>query len=421
MAKTVLLNGFSSIHWEFYDPRESTKKKGKALISANHLFNVEEVRQPGENSEIFAKCVKQTNVTEAPWNLNIVLDQNRNVIRAHCSCTGGGDGKCKHMFALVDFINTERTESKTDEACKFRAPSQRGKQLYPKGQTADKIFQIEAPMARLSFKVSEEQKDQIAKDLEAVGDSTSMMAVLLKKRAAGLPKVEPQSAPQQEEIPTSFLNKIFQVNQPFTFSDRFELDQEEVSFIEHNVLLSKEKALKLCQMTTSQSASQLWRDERKIRVTASQAHKIAFAKSDQTRLKYFLENKSLDGIEAVKYGLNTEPEARRKFQEMNSVDVVECGLVVKLDQPWIAASPDGLFLDATGALTLLEIKCPFSMKNALEIDMDYIKDNDLKKRHPYFTQVQIAMHVCGVKSTHFFIYSKKATKTLIVDYDDAYC
>lgn len=75
MGRTIILNGFSAIHWPGYDPRDSTKKKGSALLEANHLFNVEEIREPERNIQIFAKCVKQTNVTEDPWNLNIELDK----------------------------------------------------------------------------------------------------------------------------------------------------------------------------------------------------------------------------------------------------------------------------------------------------------------------------------------------------------
>lgn len=157
-------------------------KKGIALESASHLFNVQEFRSPGQAVELFAKCVKQTNVTESPWSLNIQLDNGRNVTSAHCSCPGGLNGKCKHIFSLVHFINNERTEGKTDEICQFKAPSQRGRQLYPKGKTANEIFKFEAPIPRMLFQISEEEKSQIEKDLREIGDEDSMMAILLKKR-----------------------------------------------------------------------------------------------------------------------------------------------------------------------------------------------------------------------------------------------
>jgi hypothetical protein len=185
MAQTsqyVLRNGFSTIFWESYKPRPSTKAKAKALQEAEHLFDiVEEVRSVGKPIEIRAHCVKQTNVTDAPWSLNIVLDDDRKMTLAHCSCTGGGDGHCKHMCSLIDYINNERTETKTDTACRFNAPSARGKRLYPKGEPFDDIFQNIKKMPKHSFKVQQEENDAHLEDLLELGDNHSMVSRLLKK------------------------------------------------------------------------------------------------------------------------------------------------------------------------------------------------------------------------------------------------
>ncbi len=417
MSKTVLQNGFSAISWSNYVPRDSTKKKGQALQAANHLFNVEEVREPGKETEILAKCVKQTNVTEAPWNLNIKLDSNRNVLRARCSCTAGGDGQCKHMYSLVDYINSERTEASTDEICKFKAPSQKGKSLYPKGKPADEIFK-NTPISKLSFKISEERKDQIHADLQAVGETDSMMAILLQKRAQGFPKIA-ASASQEITVPDWLLQALFPSEQVPIFGDN--LQAEKIAFLKEKVIVSKENAIKLCQDTVSQSASSLWREERKIRITASRAHKIASAQTDATRIKYFQEQKSLDGIEAVKYGIANEETARKEFEQFIEAKVFQCGLVVSLQYPFIAVSPDGLFVDSDGNLCLLEIKCPFSMRDSDVIDVPYVKDDQLKQKHCYYSQVQLTMFVCGVKVTHFYMFAPKISRHIIVYLDEDFC
>ena len=419
MSKTVLQNGFSATSWASYEPRESTKKKGQALQAANHLFNVEEVREPGKNTEIFAKCVKQTNVTEAPWNLNIVLDDNRNVIRARCGCTAGGDGQCKHMFSLVDYINSERTEASTDEICKFKAPSQKGKSLYPKGKTADEIFKND-PIPRLSFKTSEEEKDQIYSDLQEVGDTESMMSILLQKRAQGFPKEEALQVQESDVIPDWLLKALFPAEQEPSI-DSFALKPEENNFLREKIIVSREEAIQLCQKTVSQSISQIWREERKMRITASRAHKIASAQTDATRIKYFHENKSLDGVEAVKYGILNEEPARIEFEQLAETKVFKCGLVVCLQFPFLAVSPDGLFLDIDGNLCLLEIKCPFSMKDSDMIDVPYVQDDQLKRKHCYYTQVQLTMFVCGIKTTHFYLFAPKISRHIIVEYDEEFC
>jgi hypothetical protein len=182
MARIVLRSGFSTIIFENYNPRPSTKRKGKKLQEGQHLFNVEEVRCSGKPTEITARCCKQTNVTDSPWFLNIVIDDARKVTLSHCSCPGGGDGQCKHMFSLIDKINDEREESKTDSACSWiTAPSAYGKRLYPKGKTFDDIFNNPEKSAKVSFTMSQEEKDAHFEDLEAAGDSHSMTFRLLKK------------------------------------------------------------------------------------------------------------------------------------------------------------------------------------------------------------------------------------------------
>ncbi|TRY76706.1 hypothetical protein TCAL_15997, partial [Tigriopus californicus] len=236
----------------------------------------------------------QTSVTEAPWNLEIQLDDHRVVKRVRCSCTAGGDGLCKHMSTLVGFIDSERTESSTDEVCKFRAPSQLGRQMYPKAKTADKIFKNPAPMGRISFRILESAKDKIHLDLSKIGDSESMIAILLKKRT--------------DEFPTNAV-----------WARRF----------------SKNKAKQLCPMTLRQSSSALWRDERKICITSSQVHKIVFARTDSTCIKYFLSTKSLDGLEQIRYGRETEVVARQEFESTSGRKVHQAGLVIKLDYPWL--------------------------------------------------------------------------------------
>ena len=106
---------------------------------------------------------------------------------------------------------------------------------------------------------------------------------------------------------------------------------------------------------------------------------------------------------------------------MFGVKVIKTGMVVSLQKPWISASPDGIFLDKNGALCLLEIKCPFSMKDMDAIHVPYIVNNQLKKKHSYFTQVQLTMFASGIKTTHFYVFGLKASCHIIVEYDEKYC
>ncbi len=76
----------------------------------------------------------------------------------------------------------------------------------------------------------------------------------------------------------------------------------------------------------------------------------------------------------------------------------QCGLYVKCDHPYLAASPDGLFTCKCCDPATVEIRCPYSVRNdnIMEKDVyqhvDFLEEHDgspcLKCSHKYFTQVQ---------------------------------
>lgn len=110
--------------------------------------------------------------------------------------------------------------------------------------------------------------------------------------------------------------------------------------------------------------------------------------------------------------------------------VVQVGLVISPFQPWLCASPDGLF-EAGSDVKLLEIKCPYSRRDDTIIDhvsqqsyVNYIvyEDGHLKvaRSHQYYCQVQTAMYVTSTKECFFFVYSKKQSIIAVVERDEAF-
>ncbi|KAL4101273.1 hypothetical protein QTP88_021293 [Uroleucon formosanum] len=89
---------------------------------------------------------------------------------------------------------------------------------------------------------------------------------------------------------------------------------------------------------------------------------------------------------AMEYGKMMEDIARKKFETLTNFKVLNCGLFIDKDKPYLAASPDGL----VGDTALLEIKCPLSIKDT--IDIQVAVDN---KKIPYITIVDgIASRNC---------------------------
>jgi hypothetical protein len=118
--------------------RKETMKKGKDLIQ--HLFNVEEIRSNGK-IEIQASIVRAASIKEKPYTIQIEIDNSsRTFLDGRCTCIAGISANCKHAAALLHFINNERSQGCTDENQKWKAPSKKLQDLYPKGETIEKLF-----------------------------------------------------------------------------------------------------------------------------------------------------------------------------------------------------------------------------------------------------------------------------------------
>ncbi len=187
------------------------------------------------------------------------------------------------------------------------------------------------------------------------------------------------------------------------------------AFYVENVKITKEQIRQLCEMTTTQGQSSLWRQERKTRVTSSRAHKILRARSDHKRVEYFLDHKSLEHISHVRRGIELEPIAFEKYRHVTGNDVVKVGLIVKDEQFWLAGSPDGVFQNQQNEICVLEIKCPES------INVPWLSDGKLKEKDPYFTQIQLNMYICNAASADLFIYTENDYNLVHVPFNMNFC
>lgn len=102
---------------------------------------------------------------------------------------------------------------------------------------------------------------------------------------------------------------------------------------------------------------------------------------------------------------------RMQYKEATTNMVLPCGLLISIDHPYLAASPDGLVC----SLTVLEAKCPYSIRNELITanNLDYLEMANnkiaLKKSSNHYYQVQTQMYVVtvGRQFCDFIIWTKK--------------
>jgi len=140
--------------------------------------------------------------------------------------------------------------------------------------------------------------------------------------------------------------------------------------------MSKISIKKVFNQTIKLSCSQLWTEQRSLRISAStKAHKIKTLKNissiKQNKLAKALCNETVllgKAATNVSYGINTEKKALEVYSKILGVEVLQCGLIVHEKMPWICCSPDGIVLKNGHVDRVLEIKCPISFKEKPFID-----------------------------------------------------
>lgn len=129
-------------------------------------------------------------------------------------------------------------------------------------------------------------------------------------------------------------------------------------------------------------------------------------------LKKKLENRPFGNM-FVAHGVKYEPEACDMLASALGEEILEFGLLVHPEYPWLAASPDGV----TTRGQCIEIKCP--LRRAIEPG---------HCPHHYIPQVQIQMQVCNLSSCVFAQFKPAALTAdkkpfldiMVVERDDAW-
>lgn len=192
-------------------------------------------------------------------------------------------------------------------------------------------------------------------------------------------------------------------------------------------VLGIDNAILVCINTRFNFA--VWVNERKFRITGTKCYEIfTYSKNknpdwDKKCKKYFdpeeIGNKYTD------HGIKNEDKARDQFSKITKKNVLEIGLVISTQNPWLACSPDGVILKNGEPIELLEIKCPFKgktetaqnaargeFKACLNIDGDSMT---LRKKHKYYGQVQLGMFILDVDKASFCIYAPFDDSLVIID------
>lgn len=177
--------------------------------------------------------------------------------------------------------------------------------------------------------------------------------------------------------------------------------------------------------TIGQANNSLWKYQRTGRLTASKFYDVLRYKGNNPNNSIVSSCLGLYKdftTAATKYGLDNESSARaiyvkNMFSKHTSFKCEETGFHVYRGYPYFGASPDGVVLCKCCGQGVLEIKCPFTLKDL------YAKDamKKLSSFHivnglpvlkqtedsPYYIQMLGQMAVCNVSYCDFVLYTQK--------------
>lgn len=142
---------------------------------------------------------------------------------------------------------------------------------------------------------------------------------------------------------------------------------------------------------------------------------------------------------SYRYGLRSKKFAIRRLIKLNKEKgthihfrFAKCGLFMSQKYRYIGASPDGIFYCKCHGFGSIEVKCPYSLKDAKSFEDAIMNDpkfpvkrNEggelyLQQNHEYYFQIQQQMWVTGYNICLFVMYIKNDLLQLIVRHDKTF-
>lgn len=211
------------------------------------------------------------------------LDENRIVETTVCNCVYNRSQKCKHVAAVLHYINCFDSFSKTDEEQQWGKPTtkQFAKEKYCKGKYFDEIFVNNKKYPEVPFMPVQnnelQQPSFLLRILKVFYKSTEEKE---KKKSHTLAVKEAQKNEITNDCEACMSNLHVFCDDHVIYSSFLEVEKELLMYFKNNVVMEENNLVKLCCNTLSQSESQEWFDAKKVRISASKStHRIKTLKT----------------------------------------------------------------------------------------------------------------------------------------------
>ncbi|CAH2097660.1 unnamed protein product [Euphydryas editha] len=419
----MLLNITDILLWTGNNPNQKNIHDAQLILSAGHLFKCGINSEKSDNNVtvVTALCIQTSHMKEKPHEINAKISKAGKIIAIACSCKAGLGEMCKHAVATLFYCYRKGDDleifSCTDLKCSWRTAHTNALKKYDPAPITDHPCFSKSKGDKFSQNLNKSSSSNTLVDdvsSEDDSDSNSIIAddnitvmkksnsskksnegpkyllqnptpeqytLMFEKIKQGLPEsaftkhllgrhepivVDKNSTPSISDEEKAIISAIF-------LNQRTELMED----IKNTKVNYKQECCKntmkdyyedfeaICANTKLNYAD--WHKARRFRITGSVCYKLYTytknKKPDWKKQAKELFDPSSFTSEYTEYGKKTEAEARSLFIEKVKKTVVETGLVISKQNPWLAYSPDGIILTDGVPSALLEIKCPFKGKS----------------------------------------------------------
>ncbi|XP_060085336.1 uncharacterized protein LOC132564723 [Ylistrum balloti] len=376
-----------------------------------------------------ARVMHSQRLTDTPLTPWIIIEPDGKVLAAHCNCMAGLGECCTHVAALLYSIEAtvlvRNSRTVTEEKAYWLPAS-------VKGANYKTLKEIDFTSARTKKKTLDNQlagtpvTPRSQQELREVHPPTEeeLTGFLQRLSATGARSVilSVKAPFQKEFIPTPV-----SANFPLILTDLFNKELLSAGFSEImikcknlKIEVSDQEAANVESATKEQSKSKLWNRFRSGRVTASKMFAVcrtnpaAPSKSLISSICYPTET-SFKSV-ATSWVMDHEHVARTSYKEAmellhDNFSLENAGFTINPDFPTLGASPDGLVACDCCGIGVVEIKCPYSVRQSSLNDYSCLEDTPdgkkLKTEHQYYYQVQTQMFVTKREFCDFVVWTEQ--------------
>ena len=368
-------------------------------------------------------------------------EKNHSLCTSWCTCIAGSGEACNHVIALLYKVNYAYKKSYISPACTSvpQGWNKGTKKEVKPSRISDVVFRKDK-----KTKKGEISTPTAADAQQKFDPRHSAQRVMTDERVSlllhGVKNVNPGACVFTSvglELNDGIPPTIIDAASDFISSSDIvkPIEENGPSFLE-SIQLNTTQVKKLERITRGQQTNNVWYAQRCGRITASNIHDV-YTKTNSILKKrgkkkhhysqmvdrIIHKGNDISRLPAIKWGVTHESDGVKSFlstigpqHEGGLEGFHECGMFIRADRPFLAGSPDGLFRCKCCAISTVEVKCPFSVRNMnvhlqeVYSQVDFLEDEDgkprLRRNHKYFTQVQIQMWLVNAPHAYFIVWTQ---------------